>query len=47
MEQRNRGVDAINDDLPQGPLQPGQSLGPVAAMNDQLADQRVVIGRDA
>ena len=27
-------------------LQPRQRLGPVAAMDDQLADQAVVIGRD-
>ena len=46
MEQRDRGIDAINDQFAQGTFQTGQGFGTVATMHDQFPDQAVVIGRD-
>ena len=45
-EQRQRGLDAVDDELVERALEPHQALGPGLAVHDQLADQRVVIGWD-
>ena len=45
-EQRQRGLDAFDHHFVQRPAQPHQALGAGLAVDDQLADQRVVIGRD-
>src|SRR5690606_4305541 len=44
--QGDGGVDAADDRLAKAALQTGQRFLAVAAVNDQLADQAVVIGRD-
>src|SRR5690606_26949537 len=43
LEQGDGGVDAADDGLAQRAFQAGQRLFAVAAVNDQLADQAVVI----
>ena len=45
VEQRDRGVDTIDDQLAQSTVETRQGFGPVTPMDDQLADQTVVIGR--
>src|ERR1051326_2244808 len=45
-EQRQGGVDAVDHELVERPLEPHQALGAALAVHDQLAEQRVVIGRD-
>src|SRR4026208_1353312 len=46
IEERDRGLDAIDDELSEGALQPHQA--PVAGprMHDELADQTVIIRGD-
>src|SRR5262249_49111107 len=46
-KQRNGGLDTVDDELRQAALEPHQALVAVLAMHDQLADQAVVVGRDA
>ena len=46
-EQRQRGLDSVDDELVERPAQPHQALVAGPAMDDQLADQRVVVRRDA
>ena len=45
-EQRQRGLDAVDHHLVQRPAQPHQAFAAGLAVDDQLADQRVVIRRD-
>src|SRR5262245_3547683 len=45
-EQRNRRADAVDHEFVEGPGEPHQALLPRPPMDDQLADQAVVIGRD-
>ena len=45
-EQRQRGVDAIHDEFVERAAQAHQRLGPGAAVHDELADQRIIVGRD-
>ena len=45
-EQRQGRVDAVDDELVERAAQAHQAFGPVAAMDDQLADQRIVMRRD-
>mmetsp|Transcript_23272 Transcript_23272/g.40173 ORF Transcript_23272/g.40173 Transcript_23272/m.40173 type:complete len:588 (-) Transcript_23272:1110-2873(-) len=46
MEQWHGCVDPVDDQFAKGPVQARKCLGTVTAMNDQLADQTVVIGRN-
>src|SRR5690606_9193654 len=46
-EQRQGGLDAIDHDLVERAAQAHQALVARAAVHDQLADQAIVIGRDA
>ena len=46
LEQRDGGLDAADDHLAQAALQAGHAFGAVAAVDDQLAGQAVVVGRD-
>ena len=46
LEQRNRGVDAVDHELAKRPLQPHQTFIAGAGMHDQLADQAVIVRRD-
>ncbi len=46
LEQRQRGLDAVDDELVDGAAQALQAFLAGAAINDELADQRVVVGRD-
>ncbi len=46
-EQRQRRLDAVDHELVERAAQPHHAFDAVAAMHDQLADQAVVIGRDA
>ena len=43
--QRDRGLDALHDELAERALHLGHGLGAVAAMNNQLGDQRIVVRR--
>ena len=45
-KQRQRGLDAVDDHLVERAAQPHQAFGAGLAVHDQLADQRVVVGRD-
>ncbi len=47
VEQRNGRLDPVDDELGQRPLQAHHALDACLAVNDQLADQAVVIGRYA
>src|SRR4051794_29632698 len=38
-------MDALDDQLVQGPAHPGHGLGAVGTVDDQLADERVVMRR--
>ena len=42
-EQRDGGLDAVDDELAQRPLEPHQAFVAGAGMHDELADQAVVI----
>ncbi len=44
--QRNGGLDAFDDEHVQGAPHPGDGFGAVAALNDQLGDHGIVVGRD-
>ena len=44
--QRERGLDALDDEHLQGPAHAGDGFGAVASANDELGDQRIVVGRD-
>ncbi len=46
LEERQRGLDAIDDELIDGATQALQAFLAGAAVDDELADQRVVVGRD-
>src|SRR5690554_3261194 len=46
LEQRQRRLDAVDDELINGAAQALQAFVARTAIDDQLADQRVVIGRD-
>src|SRR5262245_53377545 len=46
IEERDRGLDTIDDELPEGPLQPHQALITSACVHDELADQTVIIRGD-
>src|ERR1700704_2769079 len=46
-EQRDGRLDAFDHELGQTALQPHQALVAVLAVHDELADQAVVVGRDA
>src|SRR5512135_3739788 len=43
-EQRDRGLDAIDDELSERPLESHQAFVARAGMHDELADQTVIIG---
>src|SRR5690349_8076160 len=45
-EERDRRLDAGDDHFAQRPLQAQQALAAIAAMHDELADKRVIVGRD-
>src|SRR3569623_199216 len=45
-EQRQRGFDAIDDNFVKCPAQPHQAFAASLAVDDQFADQRIVIRRD-
>src|SRR3977135_4217631 len=45
-EQRERGLDAVDDELVERTLEPHQAFAAGLAVDDELADERVVIGRD-
>ena len=45
--ERDRGLDALDDQLVEGPPHDGDRLGAGRGVDDQLADERVVVGRDA
>src|SRR5258707_15604433 len=45
-EQRQRGLDAIDHELVDRPPQPHQAFAPRLAVDDELAEQRIVIWRD-
>ena len=47
VEQRDRRLDAVDDELRQRPLQPHHAFVARLAVHDQLADEAVVVGRDA
>src|SRR6266403_2906870 len=44
--QRNRRLDPFNDEHFQCPLHPPHGLSAISALNDQLRNHRVIIGRD-
>jgi hypothetical protein len=46
LEQRQRGLDAVDDEFVERAAQAHHAFDAGAAMHDQLADQAVVIGRD-
>src|SRR5690606_32730656 len=46
LEEGERGLDAVDDELVDGAAQAMQAFGAGAAVNDQLADEAVVVGRD-
>src|SRR6476469_2522873 len=46
LEQRNRGVDAVDHEFAKRPLQPHQTFIAGARMHDQLADQAVIVRWD-
>src|SRR3569623_1209485 len=46
LEQRDGRLDAGHHHLAQRALQPRNALGPVAAVDDQLAGQAIVVGRE-
>jgi hypothetical protein len=45
-EQRDRRLDAVDDEFVQAAAQAHHAFVAVAAVHDQLADQAVVVGRD-
>src|SRR4029450_4465177 len=45
-EQRQRGLDAVDDEFVERALEPHQAFAAGLAVDDELADQRVVVGRD-
>jgi hypothetical protein len=45
-EQRQRRLDAVDDEFVERAAQAHHAFDAVAAMHDQLADQAVVVGRD-
>src|SRR5262245_37801316 len=45
-EQRQRRLDAVDDELVERALEPHQALTAGLAVDDQLADEGIVIGRD-
>jgi hypothetical protein len=45
-EKRQRGIDTLDDELIEGAAQPHQGFIAIAAVDDQLADQRVIIWGD-
>mmetsp|Transcript_3165 Transcript_3165/g.5450 ORF Transcript_3165/g.5450 Transcript_3165/m.5450 type:complete len:258 (-) Transcript_3165:95-868(-) len=47
VEERNCCIDAVDNQLAERPVQTRQRFGTITAVNDQLGDQRIVIGRDA
>ena len=44
--QRDRRLDTLDDQLVEGPAHPGDGLEPGRGMDDQLAQERVIVGRD-
>ena len=44
--QGDGGLDPLDDQLVEGPPHPGDGLGRVGGVDDQLAQQRVVVGRN-
>ena len=44
--QRDRGLDSLDDEAIESALHADDRFGTVAAMRDQLGDQRIVIGRN-
>jgi len=40
------GLDALDDELAEGALHFGDGFGAVVAMDDELGDERIVVGRD-
>ncbi len=46
LEQRKRGLDAIDDELVECAAQAANALVTVATVNDELADHAVVVRRD-
>jgi len=46
IEERDRSLDAIDDELSEGALQPHQTLVAGPRMHDELTDQTVIIRRD-
>src|SRR6185436_15724384 len=47
LEERDRGFDAVDDEFAERAAQAHQALGAVLAVDDELADQAVVMRRDA
>jgi hypothetical protein len=47
MEERDRGLDPVDDELRKRPLEPHHALIACLAVHDELADQAVVVGRDS
>ena len=45
-EERNGRLDAVDDEFVERPVEPRHAFGPRAAVDDELADQAVVVGRD-
>ena len=45
-KQRQRRLDALDDEFIERSSEPHQSFGSRSAVNDQLADQEIIIGRD-
>ena len=46
IKQRYSGIDTVDDQFSQGAAEPSKRFSPVAAMNDQFANQAVIIGGD-
>src|SRR5262245_25755672 len=46
-KERQRGLDAVDHELVERALEPHQALAARLAVHDQLAEKRIVIGRDA
>ena len=46
LKERNGCIHTLDHKLIQGPTESHQAFVAVATMNDQLADQTVIIGRD-
>ena len=44
--ERDRGLDSLDDQLVEGPPHDGERLVAGRGVDDQLADERVVVGRD-